>query len=69
MSRGALGWRVGFGEGRRLVGVALVTTDGGGHADFSEHVSGVSPGQELTATATNTASGDTSEFSACVTVS
>ncbi|WP_457652635.1 right-handed parallel beta-helix repeat-containing protein [Rhodocaloribacter sp.] len=51
----------GFGEGRTFVGSVEVTTDTDGKATFT-HTLGA-PSQNLTATATNLATGSTSEFS------
>lgn len=55
----------GHGEGRTLVGEDTVTTNAGGDASFTcaGTVGVLIPGQGVTATATNTATGDTSEFS------
>ncbi len=55
------------GEGQVLAGTAVVTTDGAGNASISETISGVAAGAVITATATDS-SGNTSEFSECVTV-
>lgn len=58
----------GFGEGQQPLGTTLVTTDATGAATFSELVpvaTGV--GNEITATATHLASGNSSEFSQCLT--
>jgi parallel beta-helix repeat protein len=54
----------GFGEGKSLVAEVEVNTDGAGHADFSIPfpLSGANP----TATATDLATLDTSEFSPCI---
>ena len=54
----------GFGEGETFAGSALVTTTGN-DATISETLTGPLVGDFLTATATNQATGDTSEFSAC----
>jgi hypothetical protein len=53
------------GEGRTLVAQTTATTDAGGDASFTctGTVGFLIPGQTVTATATNTATGDTSEFS------
>jgi hypothetical protein len=58
----------GFGEGGFLVGPASVTTDAAGGASFNVNISptDVGVGDFITATATNMATGDTSEFSQCV---
>lgn len=53
----------GFGEGRRWLGSAMVTTDGAGNVDFDIELTGqTSSGQVITATAT-ASDGSTSEFS------
>ncbi len=58
----------GFGQGRYPLGLYTLTTDGNGDAAFSINVGfGVPIGWFITATATD-AAGNTSEFSACVTV-
>jgi hypothetical protein len=54
----------GFGEGQLFVGSTNVTTDGNGDASFTFAVGGNLATQVISATATNTATGDTSEFSA-----
>jgi len=57
----------GFGQGKTLVGTALVTADSTGFAMIDAASSAdVSPYSWVTATATNVASGDTSEFSNAV---
>src|SRR2546429_7864413 len=54
-------------EGERLLGSATVSTDNTGNAAFSSLLSGsVSVGESVTATATDNATGDTSEFSQAV---
>jgi hypothetical protein len=53
----------GFGEGKRLLGSAAVTTNGAGHASFTKKVPARSPGV-VTATTTDP-DGATSEFSLC----
>ena len=56
------------GEGEQVLGSALVTSDGAGHAAItfqSTSATALTSGV-VTATATRTATGDTSEFSACV---
>lgn len=53
----------GFGEGQIHVSSRTVTTDGSGNATFSFNLNGSFAGQFFTATATNQATGDTSEFS------
>lgn len=59
----------GHGEGARYLGQRNVTTDASGNATFLAKVQVVTPGHVVTATATRTSTGDTSEFSAGVTVS
>src|SRR5205807_1357567 len=59
----------GFGQGQTFLGTASVTTDTGGKASFTVTVSPASPTAIVTATATNTTTGDTSEFSADKTIS
>jgi CSLREA domain-containing protein len=69
----------GSGEGQTLVGSADTTTDGSGNASFTANVSPLSPGEIVTATATNTTADasaqpgsvnvfDTSQYSTCFTV-
>ncbi|MDR3619919.1 MAG: Calx-beta domain-containing protein [Paludisphaera borealis] len=54
----------GFGQGQTLVGTALVTTDATGFAAIdAASTAAISPNAWITATATNVASADTSEFS------
>ena len=54
----------GFGQGQTPIGSKRVTTDGQGNASFSfSPTSGLSANTWVTATATNLATGDTSEFS------
>jgi hypothetical protein len=54
------------GEGRVFLRDVAVTTNASGTAAFSIAVTPAVPaGQVVTATATRTATGDTSEFSAC----
>jgi hypothetical protein len=55
----------GNGEGQTLLGQTTVTANAGGTASIPMFAA--SAGQIVTATATNTSTGDTSEFSACVT--
>jgi large repetitive protein len=51
-------------QGQTLLGADLVTTDGGGNATFTTTLATPVPaGDVVTATATNLATGDTSEFS------
>jgi hypothetical protein len=55
----------GFGEGQRYLGFVVVTTDANGDAKFQVVLSAATtPGEVLSATATNAITGDTSEFSA-----
>lgn len=57
----------GHGEGARFLGSVNVTTDAAGNAGFVATLSAAAQaGESATATATRTATGDTSEFSACV---
>jgi hypothetical protein len=69
----------GSGQGQTFLGSAETTTDAAGDASFTANVSPLSPGQIVTATATNTSPDpssqpgsvnvfNTSEFSACMTV-
>ncbi|MCB9851662.1 MAG: hypothetical protein H6819_01095 [Phycisphaerales bacterium] len=60
----------GFGEGRYFLGGIDVQTNAAGHASFSADlpISGATPSEYLTATATRITTGDTSEFSACVAI-
>ncbi|MBC7784583.1 MAG: CSLREA domain-containing protein, partial [Burkholderiales bacterium] len=58
----------GFGEGRTLIGFATVTTDGAGNGVINSTVgTAVAAGEVVTATATDPTN-NTSEFSACRTV-
>ncbi len=57
----------GYGEGEVYLGSAIVSTDGAGHAAVNAQVSAAAPGEAITATATDQSTGDTSEFSACIT--
>jgi parallel beta-helix repeat protein len=58
----------GYGQGRDLIGTTDVTTDVNGDAGLSVIVpAAVTPGSPITMTATDTATADTSEFSACFT--
>ena len=59
----------GFGEGRTPLGSLNVQTDGAGRASFTTAALSLGLGDVLTATATNNATGATSEFSACRSVS
>jgi hypothetical protein len=55
----------GTNEGKKLLGTQSVKTDGAGDVSLTfATTKNVSLGQNITATATNTATGDTSEFSA-----
>ncbi|MBC8097187.1 MAG: right-handed parallel beta-helix repeat-containing protein [Akkermansiaceae bacterium] len=58
----------GYGEGKFYLGTTTATTSGSGTATFSITGSGDFSGQYFTATATDQASGDTSEFSLAVLV-
>jgi hypothetical protein len=58
----------GNGEGQSFLGFTNVTTDGTGNIPVSLGGLAASIGQFITATATNTTTNDTSEFSACVQV-
>ena len=59
---------LGNGEGQSFVGFADVTTDGAGNATLAPTVLAIPAGQPIiTATATNSATNDTSEFSGCFT--
>jgi CSLREA domain-containing protein len=51
------------GEALLFLGGKTVTTDAAGDESFSFFTSALSPGQEVTATATDASTGDTSEFS------
>jgi hypothetical protein len=55
----------GYGEGARYLGSAVVTTDAAGNVGFQATVGATTPGEVVTATATDPA-GNTSEFSAAV---
>src|SRR5581483_2930214 len=55
----------GAGEGEHYLAAKSVTTDGSGNANVSIGVPAIGSGQQLTATATDAANGDTSEFSSC----
>lgn len=58
----------GFGEGERFLGFQNVATDAQGLAAFNAVVSApLTPGESVTGTATRMSTGDSSEFSACVT--
>ncbi len=53
----------GYGEAQQYLGTTIATTDGAGAANFSLEISGNYSAQYVTATATDRASGSTSEFS------
>jgi hypothetical protein len=55
----------GAGEGKKFVGAATVTTDGSGNANWTLTVKAIAAGQQITATATNQSSKNTSAFSGC----
>jgi hypothetical protein len=56
------------GEGARYLGFTLPVTDASGNASFSTTVAApVADGEAITATATNTSTRNTSEYSACIT--
>ena len=56
----------GFGEGQSFIGTTTVTTNGSGNASFGPLVFAVPAGQAvITATATDNATSNTSEFSQC----
>lgn len=60
----------GFREGQFYLGETTVNTNGLGHAVFSFQVQTVAPvGEDISATATNISSGDSSEFADTVSVS
>jgi hypothetical protein len=56
----------GAGEGQQFVKVRSFTTDASGTLQFTMRVDVIPSGQAVTATATNALTGDTSEFSTCV---
>ncbi len=59
----------GFGEGATYLGSTTVTTDGAGQAAFTAALPvSVAAGSRATATATQSSSGNTSEFSSCVAI-
>ena len=58
----------GHGEGQILIATLTTTTNSGGDRSFSVQTGGLAPGQQLTATATSTGAGNTSEFSANIVV-
>lgn len=55
--------RSGYGEGARYLGSTTATADTSGNASFVLRLAGALPNPFVTVTATNTATGDTSEFS------
>lgn len=56
----------GYGEGQQFLGAQDITTNGDGNAAFTFAFTPVSGKPYYTATATNTLTGDTSEFSPCL---
>ena len=57
----------GDGEGERYLGFATVTTNSSGNVSFSQTLAAsLMAGEVITATATNSTTGDTSEFSASI---
>ncbi|MCA3749092.1 MAG: right-handed parallel beta-helix repeat-containing protein [Rubrobacter sp.] len=58
----------GNGEGKTYLGQASVRTDGAGNAGFDFTARASTAGRVVSATATNQATGDTSEFSGAITV-
>lgn len=58
----------GHGEGQVFLGANNVTTDGAGNVPVSFAAGALTAGHGVTATATNQSTGDTSEFSGCLTV-
>jgi CSLREA domain-containing protein len=56
----------GYGEGRRYLGYTTVATDAAGNASFTASVAPFAAGEIVTGTATDLASGATSEFGAGV---
>ena len=59
----------GNGEGEFFVGASTVSVDGSGHAAFTLDLPTSATGTVATATATAAGTGDTSEFSACASIS
>ena len=55
----------GKGEGRLFIGATTVATNGSGNGSFSKNVPAQPAGQQITATATNVSTKETSAFSAC----
>jgi parallel beta-helix repeat protein len=64
--RGTAAESSGYGEGQFYVGSVIVTNDGSGDSTFALSAAGNFVGQHFSATATDRATGDTSEFSASV---
>jgi hypothetical protein len=59
----------GYGDGRRYLGSFDVYTDGNGNISFTQQLSViVSVGEQISATATNISTHDTSEFALCIPV-
>jgi parallel beta-helix repeat protein len=58
----------GYGEGQALVGSAEINSGAGGTVVFDIPISGATGLPQITATATDLTTGDTSEFSACITL-
>jgi hypothetical protein len=58
----------GHGEAQAMLATQTITTNSAGNKSFSFAVGGLAPGLQLTATATNTSTNDTSEFSSNVVV-
>ncbi len=59
----------GFGEGETYLGLIAVTTDGAGNATFDTTIPvALAAGSVITTTAVDMTTGDTSEFSACISV-
>jgi len=57
------------GEGQTLIGSAVVTTDGSGDVTFAVQTQqSIDVGKQITATATNLGTANTSEFSECIAV-
>ncbi len=58
----------GHGEAQAMLATQTITTNSSGNKTFSFAIAGLAPGLQLTSTATNTTTNDTSEFSANVVV-
>lgn len=56
------------GDGQHFLGASNFTTDGAGNVAVSLSAGALTPGEVVSATATNQSTGDTSEFSACIVV-